>query len=81
MRIKFNKGITPEVMAENFLKIIKEHGKLVSSADMYVRFYDENMKLDKDTIMITCSPKDVETEAYSEYAAEKRREFMKVVNE
>ena len=81
MRIKFEKGITPEVMAESFLNIINDHGKLVCSADMYVRFYNEDMKLDKDTILVTCSAKSVEDEAYSQYAADKRREGLRVVNE
>lgn len=79
MRIKFEKGITPEMMATEFLKLVNEHGKLVGSVNMYVQFFNENMKTDRDGIMITCSPTDKESDYYSKYAAGKRRESLKAV--
>ena len=79
MRIKFEKGITPEIMANEFLNLIREHGKLVGSVNMYVCFYGEDMKLDKDNITITCSATDAESNYYAQYEADKRRKGLRAV--
>ena len=68
-------------MATTFLKLINEHGKMIGSVNMYVQFYDENMKTEKDTVVITCSATDKEKEFYSGYEADSRRKLLKVVNE
>jgi len=79
MRIKFEKGITPEMMANEFLNIIHDHGKLVGAVSMYVSFYGEDMKLDRDGIAITCSATIKEEEIYAQYAADKRRKGLRAV--
>jgi hypothetical protein len=81
MRIKFEKGITPEVMANTLLGLIQEHGKMVGSVNVYVQFYDENMDIEKDTVAITCSATAKEKAIYSGYEADSRRRRLRVVNE
>lgn len=80
MRIKFQKGLSPEVMASMFLEIIRDRGMLVGAVNIYVQEYDENMKPifgDGDCLEVT--PTDAGKKIYSEYAAGQRRSKLKAI--
>lgn len=81
MRIKFEKGVSPDIVAQTFLKIIEDSDMLIGSVNIYIQEYDEEMKPvkfeKKDCLVV--KPTKLGLRDYSEYAAEKRRERMKAV--
>lgn len=80
MRIKFQKGLSPEVMVDTFLEIIRDRGMVIGAVNIYIQEYDENMKLvlnDSDYLEVT--PTDAGRKKYSEYAAEQRRSKLRAI--
>lgn len=83
MRIKFEKGITPETIARELYKIMTEGFHLVGSVNVYIQSYDEDMKaekFDRYAQYVTYKPHTNEKKNYKAYEAEQRRKKMKVVN-
>lgn len=85
MRIKFEKGMTPERVADAFVKFVRENNLVIGAVNIYVQTYDEKMKPDKfnkyEDGYYVCKPSEKAVTEYSEDVAELRRSRMKVVNE
>lgn len=83
MRIKFEKGITPESMAQAFIDFVRQNNLVIGSVNMYIQTYDENMKAEKyDKSEYTiCEPTDKGKREYIEDVALTRRSRLKAVNE
>lgn len=80
MRIKFNKGLSPEAIASLFLNIVEQRGLVVGAVNIYVQEYDENMKpILNDEKYIEVSPTDAGVKGYEKYSADLRRSKLKVV--
>jgi len=86
VRIKFEKGITPERIADAFVNFIYENNIVIGSVNMYVQTYDKDMKPEKfnkngDGSYLICKPSDVAKKEYTEYVANIcRQNFKAVVN-
>lgn len=83
MRVKFEKGCTPETIAEEFYKIMTEEFHLIGAVNIYIQSYDEDMKVerfDRYAQYVTYKPHDQEKKNYRAYEAEQRRKKMKVVS-
>lgn len=81
MRIKFEKGMTPEKIATAFVDYVRSNNLVIGSVNMYIQTYDENMKAEKynrDDYVI-CEPTTRTKEEYIQDAAEIRRGRMKAV--
>jgi len=83
MRIKFEKGLTPERIADNFVEYIYENNLIIGAVNMYIQTYDDEMIAEKfdNKEYISCSPTEKAKEEYLNYAARVRRgKFKTVVN-
>ncbi len=83
MRIKFEKGMTPERIAQAFVDFVRQNELVIGSVNIYIQTYDENMKAEKnnnDTYTI-CEPSEKLKTEYTEDVASIRRGRLKVVNE
>lgn len=85
MRIKFEKGMTPERIADAFVKFIYDNKTVIGSVNMYIQVYDEEMKPVKhknckDDEFFSCTPTEKAMKEYDEYAAEMRRGKFKAVS-
>lgn len=83
MRIKFEKGIIPERMAETLVSLIRENNLIIGTVNVYITTLDENGKVIKDDDgEYTCfSPGELSKKQYVEDVASIRRGRLKVVNE
>ena len=83
MRIKFEKGMTPEVIAAAFIDYVRQNNLVIGSVNMYIQTYDENMKAEKNSNeeYTVCSPSDCAKNQYTEDVADIRRSRLRVVNE
>jgi hypothetical protein len=85
MRIKFEKGMTPERVAEAFVKYVRENKLVIGSVNIYVQTYDEQMnpeKFNRRDDYIVCKPVSEKViSEYSEDVAQIRRSRLKAVNE
>lgn len=79
MRIKFNKGMTPEDIANMFVRVVNERNNIVGTVNIYFQEHDENLKQVKDEDYIEVRPTEYGLNRYNEYAAELRRDNLKVV--
>lgn len=82
MRIKYEKGITPEVMAEHFVSFIRNNDIVMGSVNVYVQTYDDEMKAVKTSRndeYLLVRPGDVEKSNYYNDVARTRRKKMKAV--
>ena len=82
MRIKFEKGFTPERMCNLLLSIINEDKLLIGSVNVFIQLYDENGKAVDDfrsNDIITAVPGEDAKGEYADYSANMRRRIMKVV--
>lgn len=82
MRIKYNKGITPEAMAEHFLRYIRENDLIVGTVNMYIQVYDEQMKpveFRNDKEYLVLSPTEKGKRVYDDDVVNTRRNRLKVV--
>jgi len=83
MRIKFEKGIIPERMAEHLVNYIRENNLIVGSVNVYIQLLDEEGKtIKEDSNDYTCvSPGEKSKKQYINDVAAIRRGKLKVVNE
>ena len=85
MRIKFEKGMTPERMADTLIKYIYEHDIVIGAVNMYIQTYDEEMKPEKyckgnEESYLSCTPTETAKQEYNEYVAAIRRGKFKAVS-
>jgi hypothetical protein len=73
MRLKFNKGLTPETITEALLEYINENELIIGSVNVFIQLYD------KDKNMIVFSPTPKCKEDYAEYVAKLRRKSIKAI--
>lgn len=78
MRIKFNKGMTPDDIAGMFTKIMDGRNSLIGSVNIYVQEYDENLKTIKDGECLEVKATAYGQTRYDEYAADIRRGKLKL---
>lgn len=82
MRIKFDKGFTPEVIGQIFAEYVREQGLIIGTVNIYVQTYDENMKAERygrDEEYLLIQPSDSMTEEYREDVARLRRRRITLV--
>jgi len=82
MRIKFEKGMTPERMAKAFVDFIRSNEHVIGAVNMYIQTYDEEMKIKDykhDEEYFTCSPSDEAIAEYNEDVVLMRRKRIKAV--
>jgi len=79
MRIKFKKGMTPEDIANMFVRIMNDRNALIGTVNIYVQEYDEKLKPIKDEQYIEVKPTEYGMNRYNEYSADIRRSKLKVV--
>lgn len=82
MRLKFNKGLTPETITEALLEYINENELIIGSVNVFIQLYDKDGKLIndfKDKNMIVFSPTPKCKEDYAEYVAKLRRKSIKAI--
>jgi hypothetical protein len=85
MRIKFEKGMTPERIAQAFVEYVRKNNLVIGSVNIYIQTYDEEMrpvKFNRNEEYIVCSPVSEKiVNEYIEDVARIRRNRIKAVNE
>lgn len=82
MRIKFEKGMTPERIGQAFAKFVRDNALVIGSVNIYVQTYDEQMKPKKnDGGYFICRGNERFKSEYTEDVADIRRSRLKVANE
>lgn len=80
MRIKFKKGVPPEIVANTFLEIMRDRQNVIGTVNIYVQEYGEDMKMIKqDQDWIEVSPTDAGLREYGDYSADLRRNRLKAI--
>ena len=82
MRIKFEKGMTPETIAQAFVDFVRDNNLVIGSVNLYMQTYDENMKADKfrrNDEYTLCKPTEIAKEEYIEDVALIRRGRLRKV--
>lgn len=83
MRIKFEKGLPPECIADEFVRHIRENDIIIGAVNIYIQTWNaETGKYhNKDNPMdyIICSPTNKAKEEYAKDVANSRRGKMKRV--
>lgn len=81
MRLKLEKGMTPERMAKAFIDFVRSNDLVIGTVNMYIQTYDEEMKPEKfkDEGYYICSPSDESIAEYNEDVVRIRRKRMKAV--
>ena len=83
MRIKFEKGMTPEAIATALVQYIRDNNILIGSVNVYMQTYDEDMKAEKykrrENEYIICKPSNAIKKEYERELVDIRRSRMKVV--
>jgi len=81
MKIKFKKGMTPEIMAQTFVKFIRQNNLVIGAVTMYIQTYDEEMKPVKfnEEDYFEAEPTEEMKKIYANDISEIRRSKMKVV--
>lgn len=82
MRIKFEKGMTPETIAQAFVNFVRDNDLVLGSVNIYMQTYDENMKAEKfrrDEEYTLCKPTAIAKEEYIEDVALIRRGRLRQV--
>ncbi len=81
MRIKFKKGMTPEMVAAVFLDVLRERGTVIGAVNIYIQEYGEDTKPIKDDgdEYLEYRPGKAGLRQYADYAADVRRGKMKAV--
>lgn len=82
MRIKFERGFTPERIGDIFAHIIRGEGVVIGAVNIYVQVYDENMmpiKYSQEDEYIVIKPEDVAKKEYTDDSARTRRKRFEVV--
>lgn len=84
MRLKFEKGMTPEAMARMFVKFVRENDLIIGAVNMYIQTYNDEMvpeKFDNEEDFFVCKPSDTARMEYENDVANIRRKRIRVVNE
>ena len=79
MRIKFNKGMTPDDIANMFVQLMNDRNALIGTVNIYVQEYDDKLKAVKDEEYLEVKPTEYGKERYDEYSSGLRRSKLKVV--
>lgn len=82
MRIKFEKGMTPEDIGFMFAQIAQEKEWVIGSVNVYVQLYDEQMRAIKsssDDDYLLVKPGDATRKIYDEEVAQIRRKRLKAI--
>lgn len=79
MRIKFKKGMTPEDVADMFVRIMDDRKYLIGTVNIYVQEFDEELKTVRDEEYIEIRPTEYGQSRYDEYAADMRRSKIKAI--
>lgn len=79
MRIRIHKGMTPEDVADMFVRVVRDRDTLIGTVNIYVQEYDENLQPIKDGDFIEVKPTNYGLSRYEEYSADLRRGKLKVV--
>lgn len=82
MRIKFSKGMTPEQIADLFLKFIYDNKMIIGTVNMYIQSYDDEIKPEKfnNSEYYQCSPNKKAKEEYDKYVVAMRRNRLRAVS-
>lgn len=82
MRVKYEKGLAPERIAEHLVNLIRDNNITVGSINVYIQTLDDCGRAirEVDGEYIVVSPKDRARSEYAEDVANIRRSKMKVVN-
>ena len=84
MRIKFEKGFTPELIGEIFARIIRDDEVVIGAVNIYIQTYDDEGKAvpfaieEGDYILI--KPSNAAKQEYADDVANKRRGKLRVVS-
>ncbi len=82
MRIKFNKGLTPEAIAALLLQVIEERDMVIGSVNVYIQEYGEDMKAipsRRDDEYIEINPTEKGKQRYDDYVVDMRRSKLKAI--
>ncbi len=82
MRIKFKKGLSPEAIANMFLRIVEERDLVIGSVNIYIQEYGEDMKpipYNQNDEYLEVTPSVSSKQKYEDYAADLRRSKLKVI--
>lgn len=82
MRIKFEKGFTPERIGEIFAKIIKDEEIVIGAVNIYIQTYDGEMKavpFSKEEEFIIAEPGKEAKKEYENSVINKRRGKLRLV--
>jgi len=79
MRIKFNKGMTPDDIANMFARIMNDRNSLIGTVNIYVQEYGEDLKTVKGEEYLEGKPTEYGQSRYDEYSSEVRRSKLKAV--
>jgi len=83
MRIKFEKGFTPERMAQSLVNYIRQNNLVIGSVNIYIQTYDDEMKPEKfkrgEEEYLVCTPTEIAKKEYDKDVATIRRSKMKAV--
>lgn len=83
MRMKFEKGMTPESIGKVFANFIRDNNIIIGAVNMYFQTYDEEMKAEKfgkfEGEYFVCKPSEQSKVDYEQDVANIRRKRMKAV--
>lgn len=79
MRIRINKGMTPEDMADMFVKLMRNRDAIIGTVNIYVQEFDDNMRPVQDGDFVEVKPTKYGMSRYEEYSTELRRSKLRVV--
>lgn len=79
MKVKFEKGMTPEHLAAALLSFIKTQNLVIGSVSVYIQTYDDDMKGRNDGDSFICKPSESVKKEYDNYIVQSRRKRMKAV--
>lgn len=80
MRIKYEKGFTPERIAEHLAWFVRENNLVIGAVNVYIQLYDENMKpLKNDGDEYLVSPGDISKREYVDDVANIMRRRIKAI--
>jgi len=83
MRIKFERGITPERIAQEFVRYIRENDIVIGAVNIYIQTWDEETgkyrNKHNDSEYMICRPTEIAKEEYRADVANIRRGRIKRV--
>ncbi len=81
MRIKYEKGFTPERIADHLTRFIRENDITIGAVNVYLQLYDENMKPIKhgNDEYYVVTPGDYSKREYIDDTANARRRRMRAI--